>query len=79
MGDDKPTALEVKYHPTLTDAQKLRRITEKNGIAKKWLVGKFHAPGYNEFLWGGLIFKRPIGAGFTLTPVYSFFTSTPLR
>jgi uncharacterized protein len=56
VGENKPTALEVKYHPTLSDAQKLGRLAEKNGIKKKWLVGKFPTPGYEDFLWGGLIF-----------------------
>lgn len=56
LGDDKPAAFEVKYHPTSSDGQKLNRIAEKNGIAKKWIVGKFPTPGYDEFLWGGMIF-----------------------
>ncbi len=56
VGENKPTALEVKYHPIPSDAQKLERLAGKNGIKKKWLVGKFPTPGYEDFLWGGLIF-----------------------
>ncbi len=56
LGEDSPSAFEVKYHPTPSDAQKLDRIAEKNGIKKKWLIGKFPTPGYEEFLWGGTIF-----------------------
>jgi hypothetical protein len=51
----KPVAFEVKYHPTASDGEKLNRIAEKHGIKQKWLVGKFATPGFQEFLWGGLI------------------------
>lgn len=56
LGDDKPAAFEVKYHPTSSDGQKLNRIAEKNGIVRKWIIGKFPTPGYDEFLWGGMIY-----------------------
>lgn len=51
----KPVAFEVKYHPTASDGEKLDRIAGKHGIQQKWLVGKYPTPGYQEFLWGGLI------------------------
>lgn len=50
------TAFEVKYHPTFADAQKLSRIAERNKLARKWLIGKFPTPGFQAFVWGGLIF-----------------------
>ena len=56
LGDNEPIALEVKYHPKLSDGQKLNRIAEKNDIVKKWIVGKFPTPGYDKFLWGGMIY-----------------------
>ena len=52
----KPVAFEVKYHPTSSDNEKLNRIAEKHGLKQKWLVGKFAIPGFQDFLWGGLIF-----------------------
>ncbi|MEW6239431.1 MAG: ATP-binding protein [Chloroflexota bacterium] len=52
----KPVAFEVKYHPTSSDNEKLNRIAEKHGLKQRWLVGKFATPGFQDFLWGGLIF-----------------------
>ena len=49
-------ALEVKYHPILSDDQKLKRIAEKYSFAESWLVGKYPAPGFDDFIWAGLIF-----------------------
>jgi predicted AAA+ superfamily ATPase len=54
--EKKPVALEVKYHPTLSDSEKLNRIAEKHGIKRSWVVGKYSIPGWQDFLWGGLIF-----------------------
>ena len=54
--EKKPVALEVKYHPTLSDSEKLNRIAEKHGIQQSWVVGKYSTPGWQDFLWGGLIF-----------------------
>jgi predicted AAA+ superfamily ATPase len=51
-----PKGLEAKYHPVVTDANKLNRDAAKNGLEKSWLVGKHPSPGFNEFIWGGLIF-----------------------
>lgn len=51
-----PIGLEVKYHSIATDYQKLKRIAQKNGLIKSWLVGRYAPPGYEDFLWGGLIF-----------------------
>ncbi len=51
----KPVAFEVKYHPTSSDGEKLDRIADRHGIEQKWLVGKFATPGFQDFLWGGLI------------------------
>lgn len=52
----EPAGLEVKYHPVATDYQKLKRIAEKNGLTKSWLIGRYPAPGFEDFLWGGSLF-----------------------
>jgi uncharacterized protein len=49
------TGLEVKYHPVVSDEQKLQRITRKNGIVLSWLVGRYPTPGFGHFIWGGSI------------------------
>ena len=49
-------ALEVKYHPSPADDRKLKRVAAKNGLAESWLVGKYPAPGFQDFVWSGLIF-----------------------
>ena len=55
--DPTPTvALEVKYHPTPADERKLKRIAAKYDFAEAWLVGKYPIPGFQDFLWSGLIF-----------------------
>jgi predicted AAA+ superfamily ATPase len=51
-----PVAFEVKYHPTPPDSEKLNRIAEKHGLKQRWIVGKYATPGFQDFLWGGLIF-----------------------
>ena len=50
------TALEVKYHPVLSDDQKLKRVAAKYPFTESWLVGKYPAPGFQDFIWGGQIF-----------------------
>jgi hypothetical protein len=52
----QPAGLEVKYHPVATENQKLKRIAQKNGLANSWLVGRYSTPGFEDFLWGGLLF-----------------------
>ena len=52
----QPVGLEVKYHPIATDDQKLKRIAQKNGLPKSWVVGRYATPGFEDFLWGGSIF-----------------------
>ena len=49
------TALEVKIHPLPTDQQKLQRIIAAYPIQAAHLVGRFPAPGFKAFVWGGLI------------------------
>jgi predicted AAA+ superfamily ATPase len=51
-----PIAFEVKYHPTLSDYDKLGRVAGKHQIHQKWIVGKYATPGWQDFIWGGLIF-----------------------
>jgi predicted AAA+ superfamily ATPase len=53
--DGSSTALEAKYHPILSDDQKLRRISDRYGFSQAWLVGKYPAPGFTQFIWGGSI------------------------
>ena len=50
------TALEVKYHPILSDDQRLKRISTKYAFSEAWLVGKYPVPGFEQFVWSGLIF-----------------------
>lgn len=50
------TALEVKYHPLFSDAQKLKRLAGKYNLGEAWLVGKYPTPGFQDFIWGGLVF-----------------------
>jgi uncharacterized protein len=54
--NDPVSALEVKYHPILSDYQKLKRLASKYGFAQSWLVGKYAVPGFQDFVWSGLIF-----------------------
>lgn len=54
--DRQQAGLEVKYHPLESDALKLNRMAERNGLAQAWLVGRHPTPGFNNFLWGGSIF-----------------------
>ena len=32
------------------------RIAAKYGFKEAWLVGKYPAPGFQQFVWSGLIF-----------------------
>jgi hypothetical protein len=54
--ESPPVALEVKYHPVMSDEKKLKRIALRNGIERFWIVGKYATPAYDNFVWGGLIF-----------------------
>ncbi len=54
--NEPPTGLEVKYHPVDADDRKLKRVAQKNGLSQSWLVGRYAAPGFADFLWGGSIF-----------------------
>jgi len=49
----QPAGLEVKYHPVVNDAQKLRRIAQKHGLSDTWIIGRYPTPGFEDFLWGG--------------------------
>lgn len=51
-----PVGLEAKYHPLQADAEKLGRLGRKHGLADTWIVGWVPVPGFESFLWGGLIF-----------------------
>lgn len=52
---EQAIALEVKYHPILSDFDKLKRITARHPISESWLIGKYPTPGFSEFLWAGSI------------------------
>ncbi|HSV86850.1 MAG TPA: DUF4143 domain-containing protein [Levilinea sp.] len=52
----EPLGLEVKYHPVATDGHRLKRIAQKNGLMQSWIIGRYRTPGFEDFLWGGLIF-----------------------
>jgi Predicted ATPase (AAA+ superfamily) len=49
-------ALEAKYHPIITDVQKLSQVARRNGIEHSWVIGRYPTPGFENFLWGGLLF-----------------------
>jgi predicted AAA+ superfamily ATPase len=49
-------ALEVKYHPVLSDVQKLKQIAQRHGFSAFSLIGKHPTPAFTDFLWGGLFF-----------------------
>jgi predicted AAA+ superfamily ATPase len=53
--NNRSTALEVKYHPIRSDDQKLKRISAEYAFLDSWLVGKYPAPGFQDFIWGGFI------------------------
>jgi predicted AAA+ superfamily ATPase len=52
----QPVGMEVKYHPIATDNQKLKRNAQKNDLLQSWVVGRYATPGFEDFIWGGLIF-----------------------
>lgn len=54
--NNQEVALEVKYHPILSDDQKLKRLAARYELSESWLIGKYPAPGFQDFLWSGLIF-----------------------
>lgn len=49
-------AIDAKYHPIASDAQKLRRIAEENDLQESWIIGRYPTPAFRNFLWGGSIF-----------------------
>lgn len=55
--DVQPAGLEAKYHPIETDDQKVKRIVRKNERSQAWTVGKYPAPGFEDFIWGDRFFK----------------------
>ncbi|MHC1733382.1 MAG: ATP-binding protein [Bacteroidales bacterium] len=55
-GNNPKIALEVKYHPITSDDQKLKRLAARYDLAESWLIGRYPAPEFQNFLWGGLIF-----------------------
>lgn len=55
-GDHQTIGLEVKLHPSPKDEKKLNRIKTRQGLAAAWIVGKQPTPGFDNFIWGGLIF-----------------------
>ncbi len=55
-GDATVAALEVKVNPLSGELQKLRRLAASYDMAAAFLVGRYPTPGFNDFIWGGLIF-----------------------
>ena len=51
-----PVGLEVKFHPLLQDAKRLSGLAQNRGLSQTWLVGRYATPGFQSFIWGGLIF-----------------------
>jgi predicted AAA+ superfamily ATPase len=54
--NEKPVAVEVKYHAVAADLQKAEKVAQKNNLAGTRLIGRYPAPGFTNFVWGGLIF-----------------------
>lgn len=52
---EQTTALEVKYHPTRSDLEKLNRLAARHSIANAWIIGKHPTPGFTGFMWAGNI------------------------
>lgn len=52
----RSVGLEVKYHPVAANDQSLKRIAQKHGFTESWVIGRYPIPGFENFLWGGLIF-----------------------
>jgi predicted AAA+ superfamily ATPase len=53
---DQKIGLESKVHPVQSDELKLKRIAAKHSLEESWLVGRSPTPGFDQFIWGGLIF-----------------------
>ena len=51
-----PAALKVEYHPLKSDHLRLQRVSRKVEIPQAWMVGRYPTPGFEQFVWGGLIF-----------------------
>jgi predicted AAA+ superfamily ATPase len=56
LRNNQVSALEVKYHPIYSDDKKLKWIASKYPFSESWLVGKYPAPGFQDFVWAGFIF-----------------------
>jgi hypothetical protein len=55
-GEQAPLALEAKINPLPADLQKVRRVAAAHALPAAHVIGRFPTPGFNEFVWGGLIF-----------------------
>lgn len=51
-----PAALNVEYHPVEGDQLRLQRLASKVEISQAWMIGRYPTPGFERFVWGGLIF-----------------------
>ncbi|MCC6499492.1 MAG: hypothetical protein IT313_04400 [Anaerolineales bacterium] len=56
LQQDVLIAFEVKYYATAADHKKLLRLAGKREINKGLVIGQYAAPGWRDFLCGGLIF-----------------------
>jgi hypothetical protein len=52
---DKEIAFEVKETPSENDVKKLRHLSEKAGIKKSRIIGKYPVQGFDNYIWGGEI------------------------
>lgn len=52
---NKTHALEVKESPTQDDATRLFRLAAGVGLHNRHLIGRYLAPTFHDFIWGGQI------------------------
>ncbi len=52
---DSRIGLEAKESPIETDRRKLAALCRSAGIRAGRLIGRYNAPDYNDFIWGGEI------------------------
>ena len=55
-GNHQSVVLEAKFSPITPDVLRLKRIANKINAERSMVVGCNPTPGFDDFVWGGLIF-----------------------
>jgi predicted AAA+ superfamily ATPase len=55
-GNHQTVVLEAKFSPITPDVLRLKRIANKINAERSMVVGCNPTPGFDDFVWGGLIF-----------------------